>query len=283
MCMHLLDTHYFQAGEKTYEGFGNPDAWILVIGNEPEFDEVENRISGRAAKKYQGFVNRLSLRRRAPGYEYFHRLFFTDIRQIIRQETWLTEPELVKTFLADDFESLFSCDFVKQFPIVIISLEDEVWKYGLDIARLMNIAQKGNLVESIDGRQWYRLFESESSKEPRLVIHTRQISNKDTNPEFIHMITGALYNFCVRSEIPIRIPDRDRPLDLPIQTIEFGNFLTAIIDAANAPIDEKPVVKCRMKKCKGTLVITVNPDNSISYHCTHCDKSTGIITRSSNR
>ena len=277
--MHFEESFSYTVGEKVYEGFGNPDAWILVVGNEPDFDVPVGRVSGMTARKYQHFIDYLSLRKRAPGYQFYNRIFFTDIRQIVGKDIWLSDAELIKSYFADDFESFFGCDFVQQFPIVIISLEDEVWKYSLDIAKLLKVDKKGSLRESKDGSQWYNLFERRSPKDPRLVIHTRQISHKETNRAFVHMVMSELYDFCIKRHIHIHTPNRDQPTIIPKQALEMGNFIMEIIDAANAPIDEIPVVRCRRKRCKGTMVITVAADNSIIYHCTHCDKSSGVIYR----
>lgn len=91
--MQFYETQKFQAGERTFYGFGNPGAWILVIGNEPVFDFKDARIESAAARKYQRFTDGLTWRKRKTRFEYYNKIFFVDVRQIIEQDTFLPSSD----------------------------------------------------------------------------------------------------------------------------------------------------------------------------------------------
>ena len=204
--MQFYETQEFKAGEKTYNGFGNPGAWILIIGNEPAFDAVDGRVDGRVesatARKYQRFADGLTWLKRKTRFEYYNRFFFVDIRQIIGQDIWLTDSDLIKAYYASEFESLLKSDFVRQFPIIILSLELEVWDYKIDIAGLLDVKMQGGLVESFDKGQWYIMYKHKRGNKPRLVLHTCQVSNRG-NKEWLDMMSSAIFIFSMKYDFYI--------------------------------------------------------------------------------
>lgn len=274
--MALYETQQIKAGNKSYNGFGNPDGWILVIGNEPEFDTIEGRLKGRAASKFQLLARKFMWKKSAPGSEYYSRFFFIDFRQLIADSLWLNDPELIQAYCADDFVNFFKSKFVRQFPVVIFSLEMEVWDYDLDIGKLLDIPGKRKFTENFNHRQWHAVYKNKSHDNPRMAIHTRQLSAQGTNPELIEMVSSEILTFCLKRHLFVLFPDRE-PV-IPRQAIRMGEFMEEIIHAASCAPSEAPPVECRIKKCPGTLIIHTNAQGNIEYNCTHCDKSSGEIT-----
>lgn len=293
--MQFYKTQEFKAGDKTYNGFGNPGAWILVIGNEPAFDVVDGpvdgqndglvdgrfngRLEGAAARKYQRFVDGLTWRKRKTRFEYYNRIFFVDIRQIIGQDIWLTDEDLIKTYFAAEFEGLLKCSFERQFPIIIFSLEHEVWHYEIDIARLLNVKMQGGLVEGFDKRQWYIAYKHKSGNKPRLVLHTRQVSHKETNREWLDMVSSAILAFSLKHDFFILDPNRVSTPGIPREAYVFSDFISDVVHAASFLPGEGPKIKCRRKRCTGTMIIGHDDEENITYKCSECDKSTGLILK----
>lgn len=78
-------------------------------------------------------------------------------------------------------------------------------------------------------------------------------------------------------------PNRDNAPGIPRQSLEFGDFISDVIYAASFLPENAPKVKCRRNRCKGTLDIGHDDENNITYECTHCDKSSGLIVKNSGK
>ncbi|UPQ78967.1 hypothetical protein M0M57_15275 [Flavobacterium azooxidireducens] len=224
--------------EKQYIGLGNPNAKILFIGKEAGADselemfhgsfkswkekkfnysaryipnEVKNRNLNHTWQRYQKLydciLSKLNINLdKEDKYEisFIENVFTTELSNLHapntkdakKQEKFKEELKLRK---ADYFKS----QFIQQFPVIIIFASDNEYieTYPGEVCELFNVKFNSLYDHNSKDKIWVH-FENENEKKPKLLIHTRQLTNRIT-AELIPNICEIIVNFIRENSIQI--------------------------------------------------------------------------------
>lgn len=224
--------------ENQYIGLGNPNSKILFIGKEAgaaietelfhgnakswkerKFDYSFNYIPTeeklrnlnhtwqRYQKLYESILSNLNIDTRIvknDKYEitFVENVFTTELsnlhapnsKEAKRQEKFSEELQLRK----DDF---FKSKFIQQFPIVIIFASDNKYieTYPGEVCDLFNVKFDYLLNQNAKDKIWIH-SESENAKNPKLLIHTRQLTNRISS-ELIPNLSKLIVSFINENSI----------------------------------------------------------------------------------
>ncbi len=226
--------------EKQYIGLGNPDAKILFIGKEAgaefetnifhggvkswkekEFDYSKkyipekkklrnlNHTWQRYQKLYDCIISNLEIKKefeKKDKYEinFVENVFTTELSNLHAPNTKVAkEQENFEKELKIRKNEYFQSDFIKQFPIIIIFASDKKYieTYSGEVCKLFNVKFEKIHNETAKDKIWIH-SEIENEKNPRILIHTRQLTNRITE-ELIPNICDLIVAFIKRNSIEI--------------------------------------------------------------------------------
>lgn len=228
--------------ENQYIGLGNPNAKILFIGKEAgaeietemfhgsakswkekEFNYSEkyvpketkirnlNHTWQRYQKLYDCILSNLKLNaedKKEDKYEisFVENIFTTELsnlhapntKEAKKQERFSEELKLRK-------DVFFKSNFIKQFPIIIIFASDNKYieTYPGEVCELFNVKFDNLHDKNAKDKIWVH-SETENDKNPRLIIHTRQLTNRITE-ELIPNLCDLIVEFITKNSIEIEI------------------------------------------------------------------------------
>mgnify|MGYP006074824861 FL=1 len=223
-------------------GLGNPNSKILFIGKEAgvkiesevfhgnakswkekEFNYSEkyvpkkgklrnlNHTWQRYQKLYDCILSKLDLNigiEKQDKYEisFVKNVFTTELSNLHapntkdakKQEKFSQELKLRK-------ETFFKSEFIQQFPIIIIFASDNKYieTYQGEVCELFNVKFNNLQLETAKDKIWIHT-ERENGENPKLLIHTRQLTNSITS-ELIPNICNLIVEFIKSNSIEIKL------------------------------------------------------------------------------
>lgn len=226
--------------ENQYIGLGNPNAKILFIGKEPgteietkiyhgsvkswkekEFNYFEkyipkekkfrnlNHTWQRYQKLYDCILSSLDKKKdfdKNDKYEinFVENIFTTELSNLHAPNT--KDAKKQKNFnqeLRIRKNMFFQSDFIKQFPIIVIFANDNKYieTYSGEVCELFNVKFEKLYNQTAKDKIWIH-SEIEDDKNPRLLIHTRQLTNRITT-ELIPNLCDIIVKFIKINSIEI--------------------------------------------------------------------------------
>ena len=228
--------------ENQYIGLGYPNAKILFIGKEAgteietkiyhgsvkswkekEFNYFEkyipkekklrnlNHTWQRYQKLYDCILSNLDKKRKFEKndkYEinFIENVFTTELSNLHAPNT--KDAKKQKNFnqeLKTRKNVFFQSDFIKQFPIIVIFASDNKYieTYSGEVCELFNVKFDKLHNQTAKDKIWIH-SEIENEKNPRLLIHIRQLTNRITT-ELIPNICDIIVKFIKKNSIEIEI------------------------------------------------------------------------------
>ena len=221
-------------------GIGNPNSKILFIGKEAgvkietevfhgnakswkekEFNYSEKYIPNeknlrnlnhtwqKYQKLYDCILSKLNINtevEKKDKYEinFVENIFTTELsnlhapntKEAKKQESFNTELKLRK-------DIFFKSEFVKQFPIIVIFASDNKYieTYSGEVCELFNVKFDKLHNQTAKDKIW---IHSENEEKPKLLIHTRQLTNRITS-ELIPNICNIIVEFIESNSIEIKV------------------------------------------------------------------------------
>ena len=118
--------------------------------------------------------------------------FITELSDYPTKESYKdNEIEALRKQSIEERKPLFALPFFKEFPIVIVAAGDYPEKYNFDMQQIFDVQWEGKTIE-VGEKYWYNLHFSKDNK--RILIHTRQLSNRVSN-ELIAAIANEAKKF----------------------------------------------------------------------------------------
>lgn len=102
-------------------------------------------------------------------------------------------------------EVFFNSNFIRQFPIIVIFASDKnyIETYPGEVCRLFNVKFDKLHSEIAKDKIWIHT-ETENEKNPRLLIHTRQLTNSISS-DLIPNICGLIVSFIKKNSIKMEV------------------------------------------------------------------------------
>lgn len=126
----------------------------------------------------------------------FHEnIFITELNQIPSANSNEQNLLLRKESIKKRVEYFFPLDFIQRFPVVVLACGHYSRDFNINICNLFGVEFDGQTKE-VNGNklQWYNLHHEISGKNPKLLIHTKQLSGSITN-DFINEIGVTIKDF----------------------------------------------------------------------------------------
>lgn len=223
-----------------YLGLGNPDAKILFVGKEPgakinsgithggarswkdgnDYSErfpAEGKIkNGRHTwqkyqKLYELVMAKLNIKivpeKKDHEITFVENVFTTELND-------LSAPTSDEAKKLDGFEEglqkrkndFFKDDFIKSFPIVVITATDNKYieTYQGEVCDLFGVKFYEQITCGKSNKIWVHYAEEKNETYPKLVLHTRQFTNGATN-ELLEKISNILSDFVNEHSIKIKV------------------------------------------------------------------------------
>jgi hypothetical protein len=238
----LFENLLNEIDEKQYIGLGNPNAKILFIGKEAgteikteifhggvkswkekEFDYSKryipedkkfrnlNHTWQKYQKLYDCIISKLDIEtefEKQDKYEisFIEKVFTSELSNLHAPNTKVAKAqENFEKELKIRKDEYFESDFIKQFPIIIIFASDRKYieTYSGEVCKLFNVKFDKLHSENAKDKIWIH-SEIENGKNPRLLIHTRQLTNRITK-ELIPNICELVVEFIKQNSIEIKI------------------------------------------------------------------------------
>ena len=118
--------------------------------------------------------------------------FITELSDYPTKESYNDkEIEALRQQSIEERKPLFELPFFKDFPIVIVAAGDYPKKYDFDMQQIFDVQWEGKPIK-VGEKYWYNLHFSKDNK--RILIHTRQLSNRVSN-ELIAAIANEAKKF----------------------------------------------------------------------------------------
>lgn len=226
--------------ERQYIGLGNPNAKILFIGKEAgleiganiyhgtvkswrnkEFDYSKgyipeekhirnlNHTWQRYQKLYDCILSSLNNKENAvkkDKYEinFIENIFTTELSNLHAPNTKeAKKQENFKRELEKRKNEYLNSDFIQKFPITVIFASDNKYieTYSGEVCKLFNVKFDKLHNETAKDKIWLH-SELDSEKCPRLLIHTRQLTNRITE-ELISNLCNIIVEFIKKNSIEI--------------------------------------------------------------------------------
>lgn len=228
----LIDT---SIENNQYVGLGNPNAKILIVGKEAgmPIGEAITHGSGNSWKnskidyskrfmpedkiknhrhtwqKYQKVYDQILDKLQFPDslkkdYEitFVEKVFTTELSN-------LGAPTTSEAKQLDGFEKelkrrknlFWKSEFIRNFPIILITASDNTYieTYQGEVCELFNVEFDEQLICGKSDKIWIHYSKSEN---PKLVIHTRQLTNGASN-ELLEKISDIIVDFIVKNSIEV--------------------------------------------------------------------------------
>jgi hypothetical protein len=226
--------------DNQYIGLGNPNAKILFIGKEAG-TEIETKIFHGSVKSWkkkefkysEKFIPKekkiRNLNHTWQRYQKLYDCILSELEiktEIEKKDKY--EISFVENVFTTEFSNLhapntkdakkqenfgeelkvrkdvfFKSEFIKQFPIIVIFASDNKYieNYTGEVCELFNLKFNSLHNETAKDKIWVH-NEMENEKKPRLLIHTRQLTNRIT-PELIPNICELIVKFIKKNSIKI--------------------------------------------------------------------------------
>jgi hypothetical protein len=229
-----------EVDEGQYIGLGNPDAKILFIGKEAGLEIGENIYHGTVkswkerkfdySKRYVPEINKL--RNLNHTWQRYQKLYDNILLSLDKEEKTGKEDNYEISFIENVFTTelsnlhapntkdakkqekfdselkirknkFFKCDFIQNFPITIIFASDKKYieTYSGEVCELFNVKFEKLHNENAKDKIWIHTDYSKE-KHPRLLIHTRQLTNRITI-ELIPNLCDLVVKFIKKNSIDI--------------------------------------------------------------------------------
>ena len=118
--------------------------------------------------------------------------FITELSDYPTKESYNDkEIEVLRQQSIEERKPLFTLPFFKDFPIVIVAAGHYPKRYKFDMQQIFDVQWEGKPIK-IGEKYWYNLHFSKDNK--RILIHTRQLSNRVSN-ELITTIASEAKKF----------------------------------------------------------------------------------------
>jgi len=158
--------------------------------------------TGHTWRKYQLLQEKL-FEKKSNEYTFYNDFFITELNQIPSKYSKLQNKELRYNSIQKRIDLFLKSDFIQNFQVVIVACGHYPRENGVDICELFNIDYLPPTRHVDDNpKQWYNLHNNKSGNNPKLVIHTRQLSMDVTN-KLIEEITKEISFFCEQNKIAI--------------------------------------------------------------------------------
>ncbi len=222
--------------EQEFVGLGNPNAKILFIGKENaeeneagsaklwlekkdffssfqpcECDEIQKRLRNRAHtwQKYQKLYEFIANENPKGNYliTFVENVFTTELNNGVVRTT--SEAKRNKEFsksLQKRKDIFFQSEFIQNFPIVVICASDEKYIKGSkgEVCDLFGV-EYSNVIEcSKTNKAYIHYAKKEAKVYPRLVIHTRQLTNGASNA-LLEEIANTIKKFAKENAIELKV------------------------------------------------------------------------------
>ena len=118
--------------------------------------------------------------------------FITELSDYPTKESYKDkEIEALRKQSIEERKPLFALPFFKEFPIVIVAAGHYPKRYKFDMQQIFDVQWEGKPIK-VGEKYWYNLHFSKDNK--RILIHTRQLSNRVSN-ELIAAIANEAKKF----------------------------------------------------------------------------------------
>jgi len=115
--------------------------------------------------------------------------FITELSDYPTKESYNDkEIEALRQQSIEERKPLFELPFFKEFPIVIVAAGDYPIKYKFDMQQIFDVQWEGKTIQ-VGEKYWYNLHYSKDNK--RILIHTRQLSNRVSNELIVAIANEA--------------------------------------------------------------------------------------------
>lgn len=226
-----------------YIGLGNPNANILFIGKEANINEnnpidiktyLRNAIgwdSNNCNYMKQFYPEKKELRNNNHTWQKFQKLhdlimdisspqkylinfvenvFTTELSDNPSHDTYSAKMnESFKEKLKERKKIFFNTPFIRRFPIVLITALDSNYisnqgeNEDREIDNIFEVTYD-KLVECSKGKDEFWIHRNINDKKPKIVIHTRQLTNGASN-ELIELISKEIRDFALTNSIKLKI------------------------------------------------------------------------------
>ena len=224
-----------------YVGLGNPNAKILIVGKEAgspvgvesthgsvtawknkgdycvRFKPIEDKIRSKRhtwqkyQKLYEMILDKLKIEEKVQKEEEYEITFVGNI--FTTELSNLPAPKTIEAKKQDSFKAelekrkavFWKSEFIKQFPIVIIVALDNKYieTYSGEVCELFDVQLSHQNIGDNSDKCWIHYAEEhKNSIFPKIVIHTRQLTNGASN-ELLDKIAGEVKEFVERYGINI--------------------------------------------------------------------------------
>lgn len=229
--------------QNQFLGLGNPNAKILFIGKEagsPLNSEIYNG-NGKSWKeneydyskrympeekslqnlrhtwqRYQKLFEKIfkslnfieSLSKQKYEITFVENIFTTELSNLPAPKTSEAKKQSdFKTNLAKRKEIFWTNKFIKQFPIVIITANDNnyIETFPGEVCKIFDVKFSKEIICGKSGKIWVHYAnEKENMVYPKLVIHTRQLTN-GASDELLNTIADIVVDFVKKHNINVKI------------------------------------------------------------------------------
>lgn len=200
-----------------YVGLGNPNANILIVGKEPGSESGKEHTHGSAKSWIEKKIDysdsypaKENLRNYNHTWQKYQKLY-----ELILSQSGMSAPQKNKydiTFVENIFttelsnlsafntkeakalkdfqeeldlrkKSLFKSDFINDFPVVIIAASDNKYieTYRGEVCEIFGVKFDQEVDLGNSNKIWVHYAEEDSENYPKLVLHTRQLTNGASN------------------------------------------------------------------------------------------------------
>lgn len=200
----------------------NAQDWMVNINNpdlQIENCEVDNKIekfnplcpykgmkkkqqkAGHTWRKYQLIYENLT-NSISDEYTFHQGAFITEMNQIPSKYSAQQNKKLRADSIKKRVDLFITSDFIQSIPIVIIACGHYPKEHGFDLCKIFNVDYKATIHANEDTRQWYNVHFNKVGDNPKILIHTRQLSSS-VSGKLIEMIANEIVEFCRKNTIKI--------------------------------------------------------------------------------
>lgn len=218
-----------------YVGLGNPNANLLIVGKEagmpigsklthgnaeswkkkneyhksyfPKEEKLKN--GNHTWQKYQLLYEKIVKESKKQDYEitFVENVFTTELSNLSAPTT--NEAKKIKNFkenLVKRKKKFWNNDFIQKFPIVIITSSDNQYieTYQGEVCELFDVNFHEEITFNQSGKIWVHYADKDKKTYPKLVIHTRQLTNGASN-ELIERIAEIVSDFTKEHSINVKL------------------------------------------------------------------------------
>ena len=224
-----------------YVGLGNPNAKMLFVGKEAGMEEEKQVTDGSAESWINGsdysipFCPESEIRKGNHTWQKYQKLYDLIIKNLnielpekgedykkitFVESVFTTElnnlhaPTTDKAKKREGFsenlvirkDTFLKSDFIRNFPIVIITSADNKYieTYSGEVCEIFNVKYREQFICGKSNKIWVHYADEESEIYPKLVIHTRQLTN-GASIDLLNKISEIIANFVEKHSIKIKV------------------------------------------------------------------------------